>query len=153
MPSFTSALLASVPSVPSPPPTRPPLRSTHSSRASTSTPPSSVPVSRNSAWTSSAVPSTPTARSSSMPRSTRIRSRNRYRPHRRFHSYPLSHQACFRLLHRKGTNKSISPDKAVAPTVPPSRLLSSRVTLPRRPRTSSLMSLPFRSASRPLIVS
>merc|ERR1739848_832133 len=64
----------SVPSAPSPPPHRPPLRLTLCSRVLTSTPPSPVPVSRSFARISSVAPPPPSTASSPTPRSTSPRS-------------------------------------------------------------------------------
>ena len=152
-PSVVSALLASAPSALSLLPPRPPLRSTLSSRVSTSTPPSLVPVSRSSARTSSAAPWSPSSALSVTPRSTSplsTRSSSSVVPlvsPRSRSSSPTSSTA--------RSPASPSTPMRLLPTVLPSRPLSSLVTLLPSPPTRSFFSTSRLSPSalRPLVVS
>jgi hypothetical protein len=149
--SVVSALLASVPSELSPHRHKPPSKSTLSSRVLTSTPPSPVLDSRNSAKTYSDPPPLLSTAFSLMPRSTNPRSTRSSSsevplvfPESRS-SLPTTSTA------RSPTSQSIP--MRLLPTVLPSRLPSSlAIPRPSQPTRSSFSTLPhYPSVSRPLV--
>ena len=151
VPCAVCAPLASVPSVPSLLPHRPPLRSTLSSRVSTSTPPSPVPVSRSCARIFSAPQSSLSTASSPTPRSTRARS-TRSSSSVVPPVFPVSRSSSPTTSTVRSPTAPSTPMRLL-PTVPPSRLPFSLVTpAPSLPTRSCFsMSLPSPWVSRPLV--